>query len=144
MNVIWKSIPNSGSIKSKSITKLFDRFMNRRVELSNDKEIITTLITTGTIRTDIERKLSRKILKKNCLKKLISEVLKNVQNFQLPLAVPRLSVITSCRCMVSYVFLQLMLFRHSVSPANLNILLYPDAPFTLHAVCPTVINFSRW
>ena len=26
-------IPNSGSIKSETITKLFDRFINRRVEL---------------------------------------------------------------------------------------------------------------
>ena len=40
MNIIRKSIPNSGGIKRKTITKLFDSFMNRRVELWNDKETI--------------------------------------------------------------------------------------------------------
>ena len=43
MNLIKKSIPNSGSIKSKTITKLPDRFMDRGLELWNDKEITTTL-----------------------------------------------------------------------------------------------------
>ena len=43
MNLTRKSIPNSLSIKSKTITKLFDRFVNRSVELWNDKEIATTL-----------------------------------------------------------------------------------------------------
>ena len=42
-NLIWKSFPNIGSIKSETITKLLDRCMNRRVELWNDKEIVTTL-----------------------------------------------------------------------------------------------------
>ena len=46
MNLIWKSIPHSGGIKSKTITKLFDIFMNKRVELWNDKEIATTLTAT--------------------------------------------------------------------------------------------------
>ena len=31
--------------------KLFDRFMNRRVELWNDKEIVTTLTEPGALRT---------------------------------------------------------------------------------------------
>ena len=46
MNFIWKSISNSWSIKIKTIktiTKLFDRFMSRKVELCNDKEIAATL-----------------------------------------------------------------------------------------------------
>ena len=42
-NLIRKSITNSDGIKSKTITKLFDRFMNRSVELLNDKQITTTL-----------------------------------------------------------------------------------------------------
>ena len=45
MNLIRKSIPHSGSIK----TKLFDRFMNRRAKLWNDNEITTTLTAPGTI-----------------------------------------------------------------------------------------------
>ena len=40
MNLIRKSIPNSGGIKSKSIT---DGCLNRGQELWNDKEITTTL-----------------------------------------------------------------------------------------------------
>ena len=43
MNHIRKSIPNNGGIKSKSITKLFDRFMDRGLELWNHKEITITL-----------------------------------------------------------------------------------------------------
>ena len=57
MNLIWKSIPNSWSIKSKTITKLLDRFMNRRVELWNDKEIATTLAEPGALRTAGGRKI---------------------------------------------------------------------------------------
>ena len=53
MNLIWKIIPNSRSIKSKTITKLFDRFMNRRIALWNDKEIATTLTAIGTVRTAV-------------------------------------------------------------------------------------------
>ena len=66
MNLILKSIPNSGSIKSKTITvtKLFDRFMNRRVELWNDKEIATTLTVPGNIRTAVGRKIWSKSLGK--------------------------------------------------------------------------------
>ena len=40
MNLIRKSIPNSGGIKNKSIT---DGCLNRGLELWNDKEITTTL-----------------------------------------------------------------------------------------------------
>ena len=72
MNLLWKSIPNTGSIKSKTITKLFDRFVNRRVELWNDKEIATTLNASGTIRTVVGRKIWSKIPRKTCVKKLIN------------------------------------------------------------------------
>ena len=71
MNLIWKNIPHSGSNKSKTITKLFDRFMNRRVELWNDKKITTTLTAPGTIRTAVGRKIWSKIPRKTCVKKLI-------------------------------------------------------------------------
>ena len=37
--------------QKQNYTKLFDRFINRRVELWNDKEIATTLTAPGTIRT---------------------------------------------------------------------------------------------
>ena len=73
MNLIWESIPNSGSIKSKTITKLFDRFMNRRVELWNDKEITTTLTAPGTIRTAVGRKIWSKISRRTCMKKLVDK-----------------------------------------------------------------------
>ena len=64
MNPTWKSIPLSGSIKSKTITKLFDRFMNKRVELWNDKEITTTLAAPGAVRTGVGRKIWSKISRK--------------------------------------------------------------------------------
>ena len=73
MNLIWKSIPHSGSIKSKTITKLFDRFMNRRVKLWNHKEIATTLTVPGTIRTAVGRKIWSKIPGKICVKILINK-----------------------------------------------------------------------
>ena len=47
MNLIRKSIPNSGGINSKIVTKLFHRFMNTRVELWNDKGITTNLTAPG-------------------------------------------------------------------------------------------------
>ena len=70
MNLIWKSIPHSRSIISNTITKLFDRFMNRRVELCNDKEIATTV--PGTIRTAVRRKIWSNIPGKTCVKKRIN------------------------------------------------------------------------
>ena len=66
-NLIRKSIPHSGNIKRKTITKLFDRFMNRRVELWNDKEIATTLTAPGAVRTGIGRKIWSKIPRKTCV-----------------------------------------------------------------------------
>ena len=73
MNHIWKSFPNSGSIKSKTITKLFNRLMNRRVELWHDKEITTTLAAPGTIRIDVGRKIWSKIPRKICVKKFVNK-----------------------------------------------------------------------
>ena len=72
MDPIWKNIPHSG-MKSKTITKLFDRFMNRRVELLNDKDITTTLIAPGTIRTAVGKTICSKIPIKTCVKKLINK-----------------------------------------------------------------------
>ena len=72
-NLIWKSIPYSGSIKSKTITKLLDRFMNKRVKLWNDKEIATTLTAPGTIRTAVGRKIWSKVHRKTCVKILINK-----------------------------------------------------------------------
>ena len=63
-NLIWHGIPASGSIKSKTVTKLFDIFMNRKVELRNDKEIATTLAVPGAIKTVVGRKIQSKIPKK--------------------------------------------------------------------------------
>ena len=66
-DLIRKSIPNSGGggggggIKSKTITKLFDRFMNRRIDLWNDKKITTTATVSGTVGTGVGRKI-----RKNC------------------------------------------------------------------------------
>ena len=72
-NLIRKNIPYSGSIKSKTITKLFDRFMNRRVNLWNDKEITTTLTVPGTITTAVGRKIWSKIPGKTCVQILINK-----------------------------------------------------------------------
>ena len=72
-NLISKSIPHSGGIKSKSITKLFDRFMNRRVKLWNDKAIATTLTVPGIIRTAVGRKIWSKVPWKTCVKMLINK-----------------------------------------------------------------------
>ena len=57
MNLIRESIPHSGSIKCKTITKLFDRFVNGGAELWNDKEITTTLTAPGAIRTAVGGKI---------------------------------------------------------------------------------------
>ena len=47
--------------------------MNRSVELWNDKEIATTLVEPGTIRTAVGRKILSKILRKTCVKKLVNK-----------------------------------------------------------------------
>ena len=72
-NLIWKSIPHSGSIKSNTITKLFDRYINRRLEMWNDKEIATTLTAAGTVSPAVERKIWSKIPRKTCVKKLVNK-----------------------------------------------------------------------
>ena len=48
-----RAFQTMGGIKSKTVIKLFDRFMNRRIELWNGKEIITTLTVPGTICLDL-------------------------------------------------------------------------------------------
>ena len=64
MNLIKEECSILWGIKSQAITKLFDRFINRRVKLWNDEEIITTLIAPGTIRTAAGRNIWNKILGK--------------------------------------------------------------------------------
>ena len=73
MNLIRKGIPNSGRIKSKTMTNLFDRLMNRGLELWNGKEITTTLTVSGTVRTAVERDIWSKILGKTSVKKLVNK-----------------------------------------------------------------------
>ena len=72
-NLIRESIPHSGSIKCKTITKLFDRFVNGWAELWNDKEITTTLTAPGAIRTAVGGKIWSKIPGKACVKILINK-----------------------------------------------------------------------
>ena len=67
------SIPNSGGIKSKTITKLFNRFMNRALELWNHKEITITLSAPGTLRTALGRDIWSNILGKTSVKKLVNK-----------------------------------------------------------------------
>ena len=66
-------VPHSGSIKRKTITKLFDRFVNGRAKLWNDKEITTTLTAPGAIRTAVGGKIWSKISEKACVKILINK-----------------------------------------------------------------------
>ena len=47
--------------------------MNRRGELKNDKEIVTTLAAPGAIRTAVGRKIWSKIPRKTCVKKHINK-----------------------------------------------------------------------
>ena len=51
-----------GASKAKTITKLFDRFMNRRVVLWYDKEITTTLTVPGTIRKKVMEQYTKENL----------------------------------------------------------------------------------
>ena len=53
----------SGCIKSKTITKVLDKFIDRGLELWNNKEITTTLTAPGTVRTAVGRDKHSKILK---------------------------------------------------------------------------------
>ena len=69
MNLTRKSILNSGASKSKTITKLLDKFMDRRLKLWNHKEITTILTAPGTVRTAVGRDIWSKIFKKTSVKK---------------------------------------------------------------------------
>ena len=68
-----KSISNSGGIKSKTITKLLDRFMDRGMEHWNHKEITTILNASGTVRTAVGRGIWSKTLMKTSVKKLVNK-----------------------------------------------------------------------
>ena len=48
--------------------------MNRRVQLWNDKDIVTTLTVPGTLGTAVGRKIRSKIPRKTCVKKLMTSV----------------------------------------------------------------------
>ena len=63
----------SGCIKSKTITKLLDKFIDRGLELWNNKEITTTLTAPGTVRTAVGRDKHSKILEKTSVKKLVNK-----------------------------------------------------------------------
>ena len=73
MNLLMKSIPNSASIKSKTITKLFHGFMDQGLKLGNDKEITTTLTAPGTVGTAVARDVWSKILGKTSVEKCINK-----------------------------------------------------------------------
>ena len=60
-------------MKSKIITKLFDRFMNRRVKIWNDKEIASTLTVSGTVTTAVGIKILSNVPRKTCVKILINK-----------------------------------------------------------------------
>ena len=56
-----------------TIIKLLDRFMNRWVELWNDKEIATTLAAPCAIRTAVGRKIWSIIPRNTFIKKLVNK-----------------------------------------------------------------------
>ena len=72
---IRKSIPKCGGIKSKTITKLLDIFMDRGsgLEFWNHIKITTTMTTPGTVRTAVGRDIWSKILGKTSVKKLVNK-----------------------------------------------------------------------
>ena len=53
MNLHQEEHSKECGINSKTITKLLDRFIDRRLELLNHKEINTTLTWPGTVRTAV-------------------------------------------------------------------------------------------
>ena len=59
------NIPSSRDIKSKAISKTFDRILSRWVKRWDNKEITNTLATPRTIRTTIGREIWSKILVEN-------------------------------------------------------------------------------
>ena len=60
-------------MKSKTITKLFDGFINRGLELWNDKEITTTLTVPCTVGTAVGKHIWSHILGKTSVKKLVNK-----------------------------------------------------------------------
>ena len=75
MNIIRKSIPNSWGNKSKTITKVLDKLISRKEELSNNREINTTVTVPGTIRTVVGRKVWSEILREVSMKKLTNKAI---------------------------------------------------------------------
>ena len=73
MNLTRKSIPKSEGIKSKTITKLLDRFMDRGLKLWNYKKLTTTLTVPVTVRTAIGRDI---VLDQNTCKNQCEETYK--------------------------------------------------------------------
>ena len=65
-------MPNIGQLKSKAVSKLFDRLMSKMVELWNNKDISSTLVVPVIVRTIIGRKIWNKILGKTNVKKLVN------------------------------------------------------------------------
>ena len=64
---------NSGSTEGKTMTELFDRFMDCGLKLGNDKEITTTLAASGTVGAAVGRDVWSKILGKTSVEKLIDK-----------------------------------------------------------------------
>ena len=72
-DVLRKSKPNSGSIKTKTITKPLDGFVDLGLKLGNDKKSTTTLTAPGTVGTAVGRDVWSKILGKTSMEKLINK-----------------------------------------------------------------------
>ena len=58
------------SLKSKAVTKLFERLLIRRVELWNNRGIITDPVA---VRTAVKRKIWSKLLRKTIVEKLVNK-----------------------------------------------------------------------
>ena len=71
MNLIRKSILNTGAIKSKTITKLYDRLMIRGFKLGNDKDISCTPTMLSTMLTQYCKNYCSKIFGETGAKKLV-------------------------------------------------------------------------
>ena len=68
-----RAFQKNRGIKSKTIAQLFDRLMNRKAALWNDKEITTTLTASGNTRTAVGSEIWEKILRKTSMKKLVDK-----------------------------------------------------------------------
>ena len=74
MNMNWEAIPNCGSIKSKTVTKLFYRVMRGMREFRNHTDIGTFMTSmSGIVTTPIRLKVGTKIFGKPSLKELVNK-----------------------------------------------------------------------